>query len=116
MTVESSPLHKAADPSHDRPGLDSRGLSIAEVRAINPARVAGRNAIIRIRSEEENAPALVHAFNDRRLRNRAKIHEHQLGFYRRRTDEKAAQSRNERDRPQPATSVRDTRQRDNLST
>lgn len=75
--------------------LDSRGLSIAEVRERLIRRIASldENAIVRIRSEEENAPALVHAFNDRWLRATApKSMNISWGFYRRRTDKKATQT------------------------
>ncbi|HPN35617.1 MAG TPA: DNA repair exonuclease [bacterium] len=98
--------------------LDIRGLSIAEVRERLIRRIASldENAIVRIRMEEEIAPALLHEFNDRWLRSTAPPTMNiSWGFHRRRTDEDMTQTqgRNDRYRLNTAKRIRDTRHLDN---
>ena len=94
LTIAQEPEHRIGHRFITLPSrpmidlmLDSRGLSIAEVREQLIRRLASldENAIVRIRSEEEFSPALLHEFSDSWLRSAAPPSMNiSWGFYRRR--------------------------------
>ncbi len=98
LTIAQQPEHRISHrfiPLPTRPmidlTLDGRGLSIAEMREQLIRRIASlnENAIVRIRSEEESSPALLHEFNDSWLRAAAPPSMNISWGFNRRTDRDA---------------------------